>query len=256
MPAKAFAVVAHPDDIEFQMAGTMLLLRRAGFELHYLTVANGSCGSVTMDAAQTVATRTEESRRAAQRLSATYHPPLVDDIQILYEPRLLARLAAIYRQVAPDVLLVPAPDDYMEDHVNTARLMVTAAFCRGMRNFPTDPPTAPVEGSVAVYHAMPVGLTDILRRPVEPHFCVDVSSVLVGKREALLCHRSQKEWLDRSQGLDDYVRQMEEAAAAVGRMSGRFPYAEGFRRHSHVGFGAKDFDPLCDALKDHVAFLE
>jgi hypothetical protein len=29
------AISAHPDDIEFYMAGTMLLLSEAGYELHY-----------------------------------------------------------------------------------------------------------------------------------------------------------------------------------------------------------------------------
>ena len=41
MSRTAFAVVAHPDDIEFHMAGTLLLLGQAGFELHTMTVANG-----------------------------------------------------------------------------------------------------------------------------------------------------------------------------------------------------------------------
>ena len=35
MARRAFAVSAHPDDIEFFMAGTMILLGRAGYELHY-----------------------------------------------------------------------------------------------------------------------------------------------------------------------------------------------------------------------------
>ncbi|MFA6111669.1 MAG: PIG-L family deacetylase, partial [Candidatus Latescibacterota bacterium] len=34
-----FAVAAHPDDIEFGMAGTLLLLARAGCRLHYLNIA-------------------------------------------------------------------------------------------------------------------------------------------------------------------------------------------------------------------------
>ncbi|MDQ6630443.1 MAG: PIG-L family deacetylase, partial [Verrucomicrobiota bacterium] len=30
----AFAIAAHPDDIEFMMAGTLLLLKNAGYEIH------------------------------------------------------------------------------------------------------------------------------------------------------------------------------------------------------------------------------
>jgi hypothetical protein len=31
-------------------------------------------------------------------------------------------------------------------------------------------------------------------------------------------------------------------------MSGRFAYAEGWRRHSHLGFSVQDTDPLAEAL--------
>ena len=36
-------------------------------------------------------------------------------------------------------------------------------------------------------------------------------------------------------------------------MSSRFTYAEGWRRHSHLGFAADaDFDPISEALGDKV----
>ena len=40
--------------------------------------------------------------------------------------------------------------------------------------------------------------------------------------------------------------------AEVGRMSGRFRYAEGWRRHLHLGFCAPGADPLREALGDLV----
>ena len=253
MAKTAFAVAAHPDDIELMMAGTLLLLGRAGYELHYMNVANGSCGTTTLARDEIVAMRTGEACRAAAVLGATYHEPLVDDLQIYYTPALAARLCAIIRGVAPEVLLAPSPQDYMEDHVNTSRLAVTAAFCRNMRNFPTDPPTPPVTGDVALYHALPWGLKDPYRKPVHADRYVDISTVLTKKREALACHRSQKEWLDASQGLDSYLRAMEDMAAAVGRMSGRFAVAEGWCLHNHLGFGPEDFDPLAAAMGDRAA---
>ena len=39
------AAVAHPDDIEFTMAGTLLRLRDRGWQIHYMNIANGSCGT-------------------------------------------------------------------------------------------------------------------------------------------------------------------------------------------------------------------
>ena len=139
----AFAVGAHPDDIEFMMGGTMLLLGRAGWRLHYMSVASGSCGTATLSRKKIVAVRAREARAAARALGAAYHPPLVDDFEVYYEPQLLRRLTAIVRSVRPAILLLPSPLDYMEDHVHTARLMVTAAFTRGMRNFRTTPSRPP-----------------------------------------------------------------------------------------------------------------
>jgi hypothetical protein len=79
--------------------------------------------------------------------------------------------------------------------------------------------------------------------------------VLERKREALAMHRSQKEWLDHSQGVDAYLNTLVEMTAEVGRMSGRFAYAEGWRRHSHLGFCGPDDDPLADALS-HAAWAD
>jgi len=101
-----------------------------------------------------------------------------------------------------------------------------------------------------VYHATPHTLTDMMRRPIVPEIYVDVSDVIDEKEEMLACHVSQKEWLDKTQGMDSYLKTMREAAAAVGRLSGRYRYAEGWRRHSHVGFSRNDGNPVAELLRD------
>lgn len=248
----AMAVAAHPDDIEIMMAGTLILLKQAGCEIHYMNVANGSCGSMTMSKEETIATRTVEAENAAALVGATFHPPLVDDIDVLYEQSLISKLCAIVREVNPRILLLPSPQDYMEDHQNASRLMVTAAFCRNMPNYTTDPPTPHIESEMCLYNALPFGLVDQLRIPVRPDFFVDIHSILPKKREMLACHKSQKEWLDESQGHDNYLKMMEEQAELVGQKSGTFAYAEGWRKHSHLGFGSAEFDPLHDLLPEYI----
>ena len=247
-PRIAMAIVAHPDDIEFCAAGTLLLLRKAGYEIHYLTLASGSCGSLEDDAAATRAIRRRESQRAARILGAHFHPSLADDLEIFYDLKMLRRLAAIIREVRPGIVLTHSPQDYMEDHTNTCRLAVTAAFARGMPNFRTTPPRSAIAGEVTVYHAMPHGLCDGLRQPIIPDAFVNTASTHALKRSALAAHGSQKEWLDASQGMDSYLQAMDEMSLAVGRMSGRFQHAEGWRRHLHLGFSATDADPLAEAL--------
>jgi N-acetylglucosamine malate deacetylase 1 len=246
----AMALHAHPDDIEFTMAGTLYLLGEAGYDLHYMNVADGCCGSMEEGRQETAERRLEEAREAADTLGATFHPPIGQDMDIFYNREMLAKLAAVIRDVKPAILLVPSPQDYMEDHINTCRLAVSAAFARSMPNFPTDPPREPYTGDVVVYHALPWGMRDPLRRRVNAGLYVDVSSVMLIKRAALACHRSQKEWLDATQGLDSYLKTMEDMAHAAGRMSGRFDHAEAWRRHLHLGFAGEDDDPLRDALGD------
>ncbi len=252
MPKSAFAIGAHPDDIEFVMSGTMMRLHAAGYELHYLNVADGSCGSTQHDAATTARIRREESRAAAEFLGATFHDCITQDLAVFYERPALARLAAIMRDVAPEIVLTHSPQDYMEDHMNTSRLVVTAAFARGMPNFPVDPPRAAIEQDVTVYHAQPHGNSDGLRQPIRPDLFVDVTQLIQRKRQMLALHDSQRAWLDESQGMDSYLDTMEDLNQQVGLLSGRFQYAEGWRRHAHLGFCSEDADPLVAALDEQV----
>ena len=248
MSKRVFAVAAHPDDIEFLMAGTLILLVQAGYELHYMNIANGSCGTTSLSREEITHIRREEARDAAAFIGAVHHESLVDDIEIFYERGLLAKVGAVMREVAPEILLVQSPSDYMEDHQNASRLAVTAAFCRGMSNFPTEPPRDPVEQEVAVYHAQPHGNRDPLRQLVHPEIYVDISGVIDRKRDMLAHHHSQKRWLDETQGMESYLIAMEDLSREVGTLSGRFAYAEGWRRRSHLGFRAEDADPLSAAL--------
>jgi len=251
MPASArvaMAIAAHPDDIEFLMAGTLHLLARAGWDTHYMTVANGSCGSLIDGPRVTAQRRAREARDAARILGATFHASLTSDITIVYAIPLLRRLAARVREVRPHVLLVPSPEDYMEDHSETARLAVTAAFVRGMPNFRTTPARRPYPEDVTVYHALPHGLRDPLRRAVVPGAFVDTTSVHDVKCQALAAHHSQQQFLSDTQYLSSHLQMMEDMSREVGRMSKRFELAEGWRRHLHLGFCGPGADPLKEAL--------
>jgi LmbE family N-acetylglucosaminyl deacetylase len=242
------AIAAHPDDIEFMMAGTLLLLAEKGCELHYMTVASGNCGSMTMSPAKTRIVRRKESIAAARILGAEYHPSICDDLEIFYDLRTLRRLAAVIREVAPDIILTHSPQDYMEDHTNTSRLVVTAAFARGMPNFKTTPPRKHVANDTVIYHALPHGLRDQLGKRIAPEFFVNTGSVHTLKSESLAAHQSQKAWLDATQGMNSYLAEMDAMSRAVGQMSGSFEHAEGWRRHLHLGFSTREIDLLSTLL--------
>lgn len=255
MKKRAFALAAHPDDIEFVMAGTLILLAQAGYEIHYMNVGNGSCGTASLPKDEIIEIRRTEAQQAAASVGAIYHESLTDDFTIFYEPRLLARLSSVMRKVAPEILLLQSPQDYMEDHQNTVRLAVTAAFTRGMRNFSTDPQHAPVDHPVAIYHAQPHGNRDTLGNFIRPHFCVDIGSVIEQKTHMLSCHMSQKSWLDQSQGMDAYLHTMQGLGKEVAGFASGLTYAEGWRKRLHLGYANADFSPLERSLAPYLVDL-
>ena len=251
MPS-AIAIAAHPDDIEFLMSGTLMLLRSHGYQIHYWNLANGCCGSSKYDAQTIAQIRREEAYSAAKAIGATFHESICNDLEIFYDRKLLGKVASVIRDIAPQIVLTHSPVDYMEDHTNACRLAVTAAFTRGMPNFPTDPPRDAITNSITVYHAQPYSHHDPLGKLVEPELVVDTSELIDLKKKMLAKHASQKQWLDESQGVDSYLDAMAALDAEVGRMSSIFKYAEGWRRHLHLGFCGPQDDPLRTALKERV----
>src|SRR6185503_9851603 len=209
----AIAIAAHPDDIEFLMSGTLMLLRANGYDIHYWNLANGCCGTTKYDRETITGIRREEAMTAAAAIGATFHESICNDLEVFYDQPTLAKVAAVIREVAPEIVLTHSPVDYMEDHTNACRLAVTAAFARGMPNFPTDPPQPAVNDPVTVYHAQPYSHRDPLGNVIEPALVLDTTDLIDLKKKMLSKHVSQKEWLDESQGLNSYLDTMAELDA-------------------------------------------
>jgi len=252
----AFAIAAHPDDIELMMAGTLLQLGKSGYEIHYLNMSSGNVGTTEYNNETIMRIRLEEAREAANILGAHFHDPFCNDLEIFYDSKTLKRMAAIIREVKPNIILTHSPTDYMEDHTNTCRLAVTAAFARGMPNFETSPTKPAGNYECTIYHALPHTLRDNLRGKIIPGAFVNITAVQMKKLEALKAHKSQQNWLDVSQNLNSYLQTMEDISLNVGTMSKKFKYAEGWRRHLHYGFCAEDADPLKDLGEDYLVNKE
>lgn len=245
------ALFAHPDDIEFRAAGTLILLRRAGWEVHYCNLSQGDLGSSVHGARDTARIRAAEAKASCRLLGFHWHPPVARDLQIFYSDVLIRKVCALIRKVRPRILLTHPLADYMEDHTETARIAVTAAFARGIPNYRSRPVVPAVLDPVTLYHSTPHGLQGPLREPHRPERIVDVASVAAEKRAALACHKSQKEWLDVSQGMDSYLAAMEVEGLRMGREIGS-EAGEGWTRHSHLGFCGESDDPLAEALPEFV----
>ena len=248
----AIAIAAHPDDIEFMMAGTLLLLKTKGYEIHYLNLSSGNLGTTEYDTETIKAMRLQEAERAAAILGAHFHHPFCNDLEIFYNDKTVKQLTAIIRDVKPTIVLTHSPVDYMEDHTNTSRLAVTACFARGMPNFQSIPDRPVDNYNCTVYHALPHGLRDPLRKAVMAGAFVNTTSVYQQKLEALKAHQSQQNWLDISQKLNSYLQTMEDMSLKVGEMSKQFKHAEGWRRHLHYGFCGPGDDPLQELGENYL----
>lgn len=246
----ALAMAAHPDDIEFMMSGTLLLLKQAGAEIHMCNLANGCYGSEVYSKEEAARIRAGEAQASARVADAVWHPSLFDDAGIFYDASSLAKVTAVVRGIKPDIVLTLSRYDYMEDHEYASRLTSSAVFNRCLPCYVTDPPQPSYNKPVAVYHSVPHVLMDMQRDPVVPEFVINVKSVMHAKRAMLEQHASQKDWLDATQGMGSYVESMMEVCRTLGNRFGGCDYAEGWRRHNHMGYCGPDFAPLETLLAD------
>ncbi|HEY5527089.1 MAG TPA: PIG-L family deacetylase [Candidatus Anoxymicrobiaceae bacterium] len=241
------AVGAHPDDVEFAMAGTLVLLKRAGASIHIWSLTDGSLGSSTLSRKDASVVRLKEAEAAASLAGATLHAPIAADMRLSCGPELLARSTAVVREVRPSVMLVHAPEDYHPDHESACRIAVSAAFARSLPGLVTEPAARAWGGDTTIYHCQPFANRDPLRWRVRAGQYVNIGEAMDLKRRMLRMHVSQCEWMRDSQGID-FIEAMEHMASETANASGRFEYAEGWRRRLHAGFSTEDVDPLSDIL--------
>ena len=109
VPARALAVGAHPDDIEFGAGATLAGWAAAGCEVSFVVCTDGSKGTwdPSADLAALVATRQAEARAAAAALGATGDVVFlgVVDGELENDRPTRSALARAIRELRPDVLL-------------------------------------------------------------------------------------------------------------------------------------------------------
>jgi LmbE family N-acetylglucosaminyl deacetylase len=226
------AIHAHPDDIEFQCAGTLLQLKRLGCRISVATMTPGDCGSAEHSAEEIARIRRNEAAAAAAILEADYTCLEFRDLSIVFDNDSRRRMTEFLRRTAPDIILTAPPVDYMHDHEITSALVRDACFNASVPNYRTgqwDP--APTAAKIPwLYYVDPVEGTDHFgnRQPVD--FIVNITEQLETKIAALACHASQREWLRRQHGMDEYTEACRRWGAARGKESG-FGCGEGFRHY-------------------------
>lgn len=224
IPQRVLVSVAHADDIEFGMAGTIARWTEAGAHVTYVIITDNSSGSndPDTDLAALVETRKREQIASAAEVGVT-------DVRFLgyqdgvLEPTMALRrdLTRIIREVRPDVVMTGDP-----------AFVYTADF--GYINHP-DHRAAAEATLYAVFpsaESRPV-FPELLAEGLEPHkvgrvyltFSLqpnhyeDISSTIERKKAALRCHQSQIG--------EDAVEMVEQWGAETGKEIGA-DYAEAY----------------------------
>jgi len=249
--SRALVYMAHPDDAEFLAGGTIFRLKSLGWEIGIATMTAGDCGSDRHSKEEIVQIRLAEAEAAADCLGARYVCTGLCDAEVLMSAENLRKVVERMRMFAPDVVITHSPVDYMVDHEEASRLVRGAAFAVAMPLYFTHQPSPlpPAPATPALYYADPVEGTDHQGRRIYPDFYVDIADVMESKRTMLSMHRSQREWLQRHHGIDEYLNRMSAWAEAYGRECG-FTHAEGLRQH--LGHGYPHDPVLQTVLARHI----
>ncbi len=227
----ALSILAHPDDAEFLCAGTLARLRDLGWHIHIAAMTPGDKGSATLPAQEIARLRRAEGAAAAAVIGAAFHCLEERDLLVFFHERPLEAITRLLRSVRPRVVLTHSPADYMLDHEMTSTLVRSAVFGASVPNFFADQGhAAPLPGIPHLYYCDAIEGKDPLGQPVRPAFRIDISGVIETKAAMLAEHASQRDWLLKQHGMDQYLAAMRAWGARQGRAAG-VAFAEGFRQH-------------------------
>jgi LmbE family N-acetylglucosaminyl deacetylase len=226
------AIHAHPDDVEILAGGTVAMLAARGHSITIATMTPGDCGSAEFDAVEISRLRRAEAARAAQTIGAKYVCVELRDLAVFNDDPSRRRVTEIIRRARPDLVLTSSPIDYHCDHEAASSLVRDACFGVSAPNYATNAPDpAPALPAIPhLYFMDSVEGKDREGRKQQPDFFVDITPFFETKRAMLACHESQRNWLRKQHGIDDYLEMMEAWTRERGRAAG-FAFAEGFRRY-------------------------
>jgi LmbE family N-acetylglucosaminyl deacetylase len=195
IPESAIVIVAHPDDAEFMVAGTVARWARGGCEIVYLLVTDGDKGSSdpNISSANLAAMRRSEQEDACKILGVK-HVEFLHYEDGMVTPSLALRrdIARVIRKYKPKAAICQDPTRFFSG--------------RGYINHP-DHRAAGEAALGAIFPAArdPLTFPELLAEGYEPHkisevfvgmsdeddVIVDISDTLASKVKALIAHKSQ-----------------------------------------------------------------
>lgn len=224
------ALGAHPDDVEFLCAGTLLKYKDQGHKIFIALTTSGNTGSNAIATKEELAaTREKEQLEAAKAYDAEVRFLRFDDEGLQDTPETRRAVLTAIRWANPDVILTNPPWDPSTDHGMTGKLVTEVLLSVGGNLHPADFP--PIDKAPSVFFwDIPAGMG------FEPGAYVDISDYIDRKMEALKKHECQFAWMNTFM-VDDFTDYCKVLARFRGIQYG-CKYAEGFIAHKILGFCA------------------
>lgn len=191
------AIGAHPDDLEYSCAGTLICHAHKGDNVFMAIVTDGHMGGE-------LATRRQEQLDAAKMIGAqeVFFLDYADNSFACNRDSIM-RIEEVIKKVEADVVYTHYGEDIHQDHRNIARAMVPAA--RSVPNLLS------VEG--------------VSSKHFDPSVFVDIGSVIHQKLAALEARASQVQKTNiQNMSIVDIARSVANFRGIYGRVT----YAEGF----------------------------
>jgi LmbE family N-acetylglucosaminyl deacetylase len=178
------AVGAHPDDIEIQCAGTLVMYVKQGHKVFMAVATNGNMGNYDTLPDELAGIREAEFREACEVIGAT--PIWMGYPDELLENTIQTRLVFVdmLRSVNPDLVITHGANDYHPDHRVTYQLVWDALPLASIAHIYTEHP--PTNRQVTLYLMDNTGGIDFL-----PTEFVDITETIAVKKAALAKHASQ-----------------------------------------------------------------
>ena len=191
------ALGAHPDDIEYGCAGTLIKYAERGHHIYLMVLTSGQEGGSSE-------IRQQEQENAAELMSAQkifwggYH-----DTQLPLNKKIIEKIEEVLAEVNPDLILVNYGDDTHQDHrILTQATMSATRYIRNVLFF--EVPTT---------------------QNFNPQVYVDISDTLERKLKVLEAHASQ---VMKTNIEDMYIIELAQANATFRGIQGRVKFAEAF----------------------------
>ena len=137
---KILMIGAHQDDNEFGRGGLASKYVKAGHDVKFLSMCNGSGGHHILTPEETTATRAKESAKVAELLGITYDVWDIEDCNIVADLPTRKRLIRYIREYNPDIVIAHRPNDYHADHRAVGQLVQDASY---LLTVPHECPEAP-----------------------------------------------------------------------------------------------------------------